>query len=290
MILVSGATGQIGSELVKQLDYDGVPVRALVRDPARAAELAGPGVEIVQGDFNRPETLARALEGVERAFLLVAVDPRMVQLNQNFLDAAKKAGVKHVVRLSAQGSAVDSPLVLGRWHGESDRALERSGLDWTVLQPSMFMQNIVGYAGSIRDQGAFYAPMGHGKVGMVDVRDIAEVAVAALTESGHTGQRYAITGPEALSFDDAASKLSHALGKAVRYVDVEPAQARQGMLGSGMPDWFADALLELFAVWKAGHGELVTPVVSDVARKQPITFDEFARDYAPVFGGAGTPA
>lgn len=290
MILVTGATGTSGAEIVKQLSYDAVPVRIMVRDPARAMELTGPGVEVVQGDFARPDTLAAALEGVDRALLLSAVHPDQVQWQNSFIAAAKDAGVRQVVKFSALGAALDSPLTWGRWHAETERALEASGMAWTILQPSMFMQNILMFAPTIHAQGAFYAPMGDAKVGMVDVRDIATVAVRTLTERGHEGQRYAITGPEALSFHEVAARLAHVLGKPVKYVPVDPATARQGMQGAGMPAFLIDGLLELYAYWAAGHGELTTPVVSDVARKQPFTFDEFARDYAAYFANVHAPA
>jgi len=283
MILMTGATGTVGSELVKQLQASGAKARALVRNRAKAASLEGAGFEVVEGDLTKPETLDVALQGVERVFLLSSPGPQMVAAEGNFVEAAKRAGVKHVVKLSAIGADADSKLIFGWWHGQIEKQLEESGMTYTHLRPNSFMQNFLGFAPTIKAHDAFYAPMKDGLSSVVDARDIAAVAKAALTEVGHENQTYVITGPEALSYTEMAEKLSGMLGRKISYVDVPPEAAKRGMMDAGMPEWFAEALNELYAAWTEGHGAIVTGVVRDVTKKEPLTFDEFARDYAGAF-------
>lgn len=286
MILVTGATGTTGSEVVRQLAAADAPVRALVRNPERWEAIKAPGVEIAVGDLGKPDTLDDALRGVEKVFLLVPLEPGMLELQDNLVEVAKRAGVGHIVRMSAFGADAGSTVSIRRLHGRSDERLERSGVPSTVLRPHFFMQNFLGYAPSIAGAGSFYAPMGEGRIGLIDVRDIAAVAVRALTEPGHEGKTYVLTGPESLSFGEIAEKLSVATGKEVTYVDVPSAAARQGMVDAGLPEWLADVLVELYAVFAAGEGDAVTTVVADVAKKEPRTFDSFAADFAHLFKGA----
>jgi len=285
MILLTGATGTVGGALAEQLAASGVRARALVRNRAKAAPLKDAGFEVVEGDLAKPEMLDAALQGVERVFLLSSPGPQMVTAEGNLVEAAKRTGVSHVVKLSAIGAAADSPLMLGWWHGQIERQLEESGMTYTHLRPNSFMQNFLGFAPTIKAHDAFYAPMKDGLSSVVDARDIAAVAKAALTEAGHENQTYTITGPEALSYTEIAEKLSSVLGRKISYVDVPPEAAKRGMMDAGMPEWFAEALNELYAAWTEGHGAIVTNVVRGVAQKEPLTFDEFARDYAPAFKG-----
>src|SRR5262249_36610112 len=153
-------------------------------------------------------------------------------------------------RSSAMGAGENAAIRLGRWHGQVETALVRSGIPHTILQPNTFMQTYFTHASSIKSQSAFYLPQGNGKVSLVDTRDIAAVAVEALTESGHEGRKYAITGGEALSNYEIAEKLSRALGRKISYVDVTEEQAEDSMRASGVPQWMVRALLELFAISK----------------------------------------
>jgi len=286
MILVSGATGTAGKEIVLQIASLGIPVKALVRDMAKALPFRGKCVHVAVGDLNDPFSLDEAFQSVERALLLPANSENQLGQERTFIDAAKRAGVQHVVKFSALGA--DDPQSgsrIIRWHAEAEDYLEASGLAWTHLRPGMFMQNLLGSAASIAGEGAFHGVLGDARVAVVDVRDIAAVALKILTEHGHEGKAYTITGPEALTYSEIAGKLGAVLGKPVRYIDVPPEQFKQSLLGAGMPEWAADALLEIFEYVAKPLGAKVTNTVAEVAKKAPISFDQFARDHAAAFSG-----
>ena len=284
MILITGATGTTGREVVRELRQLGAEgVRALVRDPARAEFIREAGFEAVAGDFERPETLDAALEGVERALLLTPPTPDTVKHHLEFLQAAAAAGVRHVVKLSAFGADADAPEGFGKWHGQSENLLKTSGLKWTMLRPNFFMQNLLGQARQIAATGHLYQPVGDARASFIDVRDIAAVAARALTEEGHDEQTYTLTGPEALSYHDVAAKLSEATGRDVTYVHVSPEQFRAGALGAGLPEWLVSALERLNEIFASGQAAQVTDDVRRVARREPTTYGQFALDHAEAF-------
>ena len=286
MILVTGATGTVGSEVVRQVSAAGVPVRALVRDPARGEALAGPGVEIVPGDLLDPASLDSALDGVDKLFLLTAFTPDQETPAANAIAAAQRAGGVHVVRMSVVGASEDSSFATGRGCARTERQLSQSGLDWTVLQPHAFMQNVLGNAGTIATEGALYGTTGEGRIGTVDTRDIASVARTVLTEPGHTGKTYVLTGPESLTHADMAATLAAVLDKEVRYVDVTPDQYEQTLLGYGLPEPLAEDIRVLYGeIFRSGGGDFVTTHVRDVTGRAPRSFEEFVRDHATVFAG-----
>jgi len=283
MILVVGATGTNGRELVGRLAAAGQPVRAMVRNPQKAEGLRGPTVEVVAGDLDDPASLDAALTGVDRAFFVASVDRRYVGWFANFLAAARRSGSPHVVKFSGMGAGTDSPAEITRQHGETDEALAGSGLPFTILRPNSFHQNMLWSAGTIKDHGAFYLPMGEARQSLVDVRDIAAVAAGVLTGSGHEGKTYEVTGPGSLTYHEVADRLSAAVGKPVRYVAVTPEAALDSMLGSGMPEWNARAVVELYGVFAAGHAARTTDTVERVTERVPISFERFARDHAGSF-------
>lgn len=286
MILLTGGTGTTGREIVRELAAAGAKqVRALVRNAEKAAFIREAGFEVVEGDFDRPETLEAALAGAERALLLTAPDPRTVEHQRGFIEAAKRAGTRHVVKLSAIGADASAPDGFGRWHGQAEDLLKASGLAWTMLRPNTFMQNLLGQARAIADEGVIYQPVGDARASFVDARDIAAVAARALVEEGHEGKSYVVTGPEALSYGEVAEKLSAATGRPVRYVSITPGEFRAGALAAGLPEWLADALAVLNENFAAGDLSQVTNVVREVGGREPRTFDEFARDHAGAFGG-----
>jgi uncharacterized protein YbjT (DUF2867 family) len=289
MILVTGATGRTGRALVEQLMKMRAPVRALVRDRAKAVDLAAAGVEVAVADLGQPKTLAPVLSGVRAAYLVTAADPQQVMLHSNFILAAKLAGVRHIVRHSVRGADSGSPVKLARWHAASQKELESSGVAWTHLQPVYNMQNFLRFAPTIQSQGAFFAPMKDARLSMVDARDVADVAAALLTGDGHEGKTYVVTGPEPLTFADAARHLSSAVDRPVRYVDVTAEVAGSVLLSMGLPAWYVDDLLELYAFYSSGAGSVVTDAVRRLAGHPGRSFAQFAGDYRAVFGGRSQP-
>jgi len=286
MILVTGATGLNGSALVRRLSAKGMPVRALVRSAAKAAGFSSlPKVEIVEGDMARPETLAEALRGVDRAMLISSSDPAMLDVQSNFIEAAKKAGVKHVVKLSGIIAELDSPFRFSRMHAEIERRLEESGMAFTHLRAGEFMAAYFRQVPSIVAKGALFLPMEDAKIAMIDVGDIAEVAATVLTSPGHAGKIYPLTGPEALNMAEVAEKLSAATGKRIQYVNVSPDDAKRAQLAAGMPAFLADALAELFAERRKGKEAQVSPIIQTVFGRRATSFDEFATRNAAIFRG-----
>ena len=281
MILVVGGTGQAGTEIVEELSRRGVAVRALVRK--HSDKIALPGVAQVIGDLEKPESLPPALEGVSAALLLTPALENAPHLQKTLVAAAKQAKLPHLVKFSAYGAAADSPSALLRQHAEVEEAIRESGIAFTFLRPTSFMQNFLGLKDSIMSQGAFYAPHGNGRNALVDTRDIAAVAANTLTESGHEGQTYDITGPHALNYSEVAEHLTKTLGRTVNYVDVPPAAYAQTLLGFGLPPFLVNGLLELYAIWHDDGASEVTDVVQRVGKKSPFTFAQFATDYKAAF-------
>ncbi len=243
-ILVIGATGTVGSEVLRQLaGRDEIRIRAAVRDLGKSTAVACPGVNPVLFDYDKPAaTLPAACEGVDSIFMVAPFTPNGVEQSQILIDAARAAGVKHVVKLSVTRSL--GGITVGRWHAAIDAALKNSGMAWTILLPGGFMQNFVGNSAP-RPDGGIYAPVGNAKAAFIDTRDIAAVAAKALTESGHEGREYTLTGPADVSYTEAAAIMSEVSGRQIRFVDVPEAAARQAMLGAHMPEWLVNVILEL---------------------------------------------
>ena len=280
MIIVTGATGKIGRELVKLLASTRTSARAIARDPSK---LDNAGVPVVQADLSDPASLDRAFQGANHLFLLSATGEQQVLQERNAIRAAVRAGFHHVVKLSALGADPASPLQLGRWHAESESELKQSGLGWTILQPHYFCQNLLGQQPSIHAEGAIYGSAGEGKVPFVDVRDIAMVAFATLTQPGYMGRSYVLTGGQAYSHAQAAELIGKAAGKQVRYVDL-PAETMQASLqAAGMPEWYARDLVGLMTFFRSGAAAELTPTIAEITRKTPRTLEDFIRDHAHAF-------
>ena len=286
MILVTGATGTVGTELVKALTSRGEHVRVMVRDPDKATSTLGRGVEVVQGDFGNPETFDAALRDVEKVFLLSPPSPQMGEQHGKFVESAKQAGVQRIVRLSFLPADPNSPLAMGRWHGEGDQHVIDSGIAHTILRPAYFMQNQLMAAGTIASQGAIYGMLGDGKVGHIDTRDVAEVAATILTGEGHEGKIYPLTGPESLSMTEVAARLSAALGREVKYVNVAPDQVKAAIIGMGAPEFMADGLVELYMMISQGMADMLVGTFKEITGHDPRGFGQFAHDFASAFEGA----
>ncbi len=291
MILVTGATGLNGAELVRRLSARGVAVRALVRNAnganaAKVAELSRlPGVEVAEGDMARPETLVSALKGIDRAMLISSSTPTMREVQSSFIDAAARAGVRYVVKLSGIIPDVSSPFRFARMHGEIEQHLEASGMAHTHLRAGEFMHSYFRQVPSIVNRGELRLPMADARIASIDIGDIADVAADVMTGSGHEGKTYPITGPEALTMTEVATQLSTAAGKPIRYVDVPPEDARAAQIAAGMPPYLADGLAELFAERRKGKEATVSPVIPTVFKRRPMSFADFARRHAAIFRG-----
>lgn len=286
--LVLGATGTTGGEVARQLIAAGHRPRLLVRTPAKAQAFAD-GAEIVAGDLDRPDSLRAAMQGVEQVYL-VSAGLDLVTLERNVVDAAVAVGVRHVIKLSVIGAdaalAGQPSLTFAQWHAESERRLMDSGLAWTMLRPGNFMANALGWADTIKAQGTFYQPTAAGRWAAIDPADIGAVAVRALTESGHEGRAYTLTGPESLDAAGYAAVLARVLGRPVTFTDVPPEAAGDGMRQSGIPPRYIDALLDLQAFIKANRADVVTPTVAEVLGRPAGTFADWARRNAGAFGAA----
>lgn len=278
MIAVIGATGTIGNELVRLLSARETAVRALSRRPAEGEEL--PGVEWAAVDLADRDGSAGALAGADRLFLLTGNGADMVRLQKNAIAAARAAGVRHVVKLSALGASDHSQSVIGLWHRNVERALEESGLAWTLLRPHVFMQNLLGQSASIRDEGRIYSAAGDGRIPFVDTRDIAAVAATVLNEADHEGQRYVLTGPEAISYDDVAEILGRLLGREVTHVAETDDEAWTRLRRLGLAPWAAAAQIALYGYQRAGGPTArVSDVVENLLGRPARGFEQFVRDY-----------
>jgi len=277
MILVTGATGNVGKHLVRQLLAQRAPVRVLVRDERKAADL-GADVERIVGDLDRPETLAVAMRGIQQLYLVTPETRQVIHL----LEAAKHAGVHHVVKQST--IEADRSLGPGKWHREQEELIEGSGLAWTFLRPTMLMVNTIEWWGAtIKSQDAVYFPGGKGRVPAVDPVDVAAVACTALTRPGHEGQTYEVTGPEALTTGEMVQVLARVLGKPLRYVNVPPFLAAIWLRRFGMPHELVKALMETLGALRRNEYAYVTDVVERVGGVKPRTFDAWCRDHMAAF-------
>ncbi|GGK58387.1 SDR family oxidoreductase [Rufibacter glacialis] len=285
-ILVTGATGTVGSATVKALSSLGAEVRAGVRSLIKGDNLKRlPGVETVELNFSRPENLAVAFTGVGAVFLITPFAQDQVEMAQKLIDAAKGAGVKHVVRLSVIGADAEPSIQIGRWHRQAEEYLKASGLPYTLLRPGGFMQNFVNqYATTIKENNVFYQPNGEGRAGYIDVRDIGAVAAHILMNpSEHAGLAYTLTGPQALSGHEVAEIFTTVLGRPIHYKDIPEDAARTAMQQQGLPDWMTESLLELSAITRAGYTSGLTSTVQEMLGREPHTFQQFVEAHKDCF-------
>jgi uncharacterized protein YbjT (DUF2867 family) len=284
-ILITGATGKVSAGILEHLVGDkSVKLRALVRDENKAAALQSRGVELAVGDLERPRTLPAAFEGIDTVWLLSPPGPRAPEQQSNGLWAARSAGVKRVVRMSVIKSGHDAPTINARMHGLSDAELMASGLRYTILKPHFFLQNLFGSAATIK-QGSLYYPMGSAKLGMIDSRDISDVAARVLVEDRFDGRSLTLTGPESIDFQRVAKSFSNAIGKPVSYVPVPLAAAVDGFKKAGLGEWSVTALEDYMAAYAAGWGDFVTDDVREVLGRAARSIDDFTRDHAAAFKG-----
>ncbi len=283
-ILVTGANGNVSSGALAALKGKGHRLVGLVRDAKKGEALKQQGVEVRVGDLEKPRSLEGTFEGVETAFILTPPGPLAPYQSSNALHAARRAGVKHVLRMSAIGAAHDAPTLNGRMHALSDAELERSGVPFTIIKPHFFTQNLMMSAQSVAQEGKMYLALGDAKLPMIDFRDISEVAAKILdAPAAHAGKTYTLTGA-AVSLAQVAAAIGEALGKPVTYVPVPVAAAIENLVKFGVDDFNQVALRDYFTAYSSGWQSTPTPSVQQLLGREPRTVQQFARDFAGAFG------
>lgn len=280
-ILLTDPTGTVGNAVVKQLASSGQNIIRVAVDTKDKVDKVKHAHEIANIDYTRPETIATALNNVDRLFLRIPPSVEMVDISLSFIEEAKRNGVKFIVKLSAMGD-LEPGYISGRLHRQVEKIIEESGIPFAFLRPNSFMQNFVTRSSqTIKNQSAFYLPAGDGKISLVDARDVAAVAVEVLTKNGsqHLNKVYDITGPAALSHSQIAEILSKEAGRRISYVDISEEDLRNGMNKIGIVDWFIDNALELYNMYRSGYRSQTTTVVEQLTQQEPTSFSRFARKY-----------
>ena len=290
MIVVTGATGQAGSEVARALAGRGARVRAFVRDPGKARHKLSENVELAIGDLADPRSVRAALDGADALFLSCSDDPRRVGWETSAIDAAVAAGVRRVVKLSAVGAEPGSPIAFWDWHGQVEQHLRASGTGWVILRSSWYMSNLVPAAAQVAGEGRLYAPAGQARIAMIDPRDVGAAAAAVLSSPGHEGQTYLLTGPEAITFTQVAARLSAATASRIEFIDVPGDNAQQAMIHDGMPAFAAEQIIKMFGRLRQGVAQQVTATVQALTGSAPRDFASFAGDHARLFAPAATAA
>jgi uncharacterized protein YbjT (DUF2867 family) len=284
MILITGGTGNSGGEIVRQLAGTGTRFRMLVRDPAKVQASKPASAQLIVGDLSKPETLAAALKGVDVALLLAGPTPDQLQQELNFVEAAERAGLPRIVKFSAMTASPQSASRFPRTHGQVEERIKQTDIAWTFLRPTFFSQNLLGLAGMVK-QGTIYQPAGVGKSSLVDVRDIASVAVQTLLKPGHEGNAYDLTGSESIDYHEIAALFSKALGRTIGYQDIPPAAAQQAMEQSGIARFHAEGINELMGQLRNGDYDTVSADIRTVTGRYPLPLMQFIEENLAAWGG-----
>jgi len=283
LLLVTGATGNTGSTVLKQLEKRGAVVRAMVRSSQDNVRLPNTSATVVVGNFDDPRSLDAALEGVTRAYLVTPSSPDAESQQVRFAERAAAAGVRHLVKLSQLAADEASPVRFLRYHATVERRIRELGIGFTFLRPNLYFQGLLAFQPMIAAERHFVAPIGDARVSAVDVRDIAAVAAIALTEPGHDGKIYTITGPAAVTHAEMASALSNAIGRPVAFIDVPSVAFAGALKAAGVPPWQVDGIVEDYAHYARGEAETVSPHVREVTGVDPRDVATFAADYSSAF-------
>lgn len=271
MILVVGAAGQVGQELLKILSYKGVRFRALVRNEKNGAIVEKLGAKVSLGDLGKPETYGKVLDaGIKKIFLLSTPGPDFVRNETNMIEAAKKSGVERIVKISAFGAA-DGPVKILKDHYLVEEELKKSGIPWTILRPNFYVQNLAGFLDDIRKEGIIRAPMKEGKISMVHIRNVGAVGVSAIIYDGHEGKTYDITGPEPLSFGDVARILGEAYKKPIEFHPMTIEEFRASGDGSYIED-----MAKMYELFEKGQASEVSDTVKTVGATTPLNLSDYA--------------
>ena len=283
MILLTGVTGKTGGEVARQLSAAGVPFRALIRNQAKADAFPAMNCELVIGDVADDAVLAAALNGAERALLVMPNGEEQLRLESRFTDHAVRAGVRHLVKLSSLESVPESANPITRMHVASEQHIRDSGMDWTMIRPTFFMQTFLTSAKAIREQQRIAMPAGTGTIAPTDLRDVAAVIRRVLTEPGHESQSYDLTGPELITLAEVAARFSAVLGRNVSYVDQPMAEFRQRLAGINLAPWRIDAVCKEFEAIAAGAIDHTTDTIARLLGRPPVSLEQFIRDHLALF-------
>jgi uncharacterized protein YbjT (DUF2867 family) len=295
MLLITGGTGQNGRTTISEFVRERRHVRVLVRSLAKASDIGLDRiteVELVHGDMGKPDTLDTALDGIERVLMISSPTPDMLDTQCRFIDACKRKGVRHVIKFSGAESGIGfdpSKFRFAQMHEDIEDYLEGSGLAWTHVRPSQFMQVYLREAPDIAAKGLLRLPFGSIDLSPVDVGDIAKVAYRLLRDGGHESESLDMTGPEAMTMNNIAARISTAIGRPVRYEAISAEERREGFLASGMPPSFADALDEQLAERLKRPRSRVYLGTHEAFDVRPTTFAEFAERNADAFRGGARP-
>lgn len=288
-ITITGATGNIGGLVVPSLLEKGAEVTALVRDAAKAAKLKESGVNVVEGDYNNAEAIKTSMQDAESVLVIAPPNPDAVAQNTAIFEAIKATGKPHVVRISAIGAAADAPTENGRFHHKSDEELKNSGLPYTILRPHFFMQNLFMAAETIGSEGQIYMGMKEGKLGMVDVRDIADSAVNILLNGGHLEKIYTPTGTNSITLTEAAKIIGDAIGKEVNYTDVGFDAVKKSIIDMGWGEWGGQIMYDYNKAYSENWGNFTTGDVETITGNKSRSFETFVKEvFAPALSAPAT--
>ena len=283
MILLTGATGKTGSATAKALNEKGITFRALIRNEEKRGDIESLGGEVVIGSIENKEAVDQSMVDVETALILLPNSENQLSLEKQLVDSAKQAGAKRVVKMSSIEATPDATSPIPKLHLESEEYIKQSGLSWTMIKPNFYMQNLLASAGTIKDQGKIFLPMGEGKTGMIDTTDVGKVLAKVISEDGHESMNHEITGPEILSFNEVAEIFSKGLDKQVDYVDV-PLAAYKETLGQFLTNqWHLDAVIDLFKGIADGGIEEKTDTYSELMGESPKSLSEFISENSFIF-------
>ncbi len=278
-ILVTGASGRAGTEMVRQLAAAGASVRAAVHYPDREAESRVGRVDFVEVDFARPDTLDTAFEGVDEAVLITPEDAQMVAMTANLVRSAERSGVKHLVRVSFLHAGTGVGGALLEWHREAEEIVTASSIPCVILRPNSYMQNFqTMYAPSIYVRGAFFTPMGAGRISYIDARDVADAAVQIVLQGERDDRAYSLTGPEPLGHEQIAAILTREVGQPIRYVDVGEDDACLALRRRGASEELIEALCELWLAMRRDAFATATGDFEELTGRPPRGFVEFVRE------------
>ena len=283
LVLVTGATGTVGSSVVRLVQDRGMHVRAFVRDPHRAASSLGDDVDLAVGDFADRHSVATAMKDVDQVFLACANHPQQFEYEANAIDAAAASGVERIVKLSAVGAEIGSPLEFWDTQGRIEQHLSESAIPAVVVRPTTYMTGVFAAADSVAQTGKLFVPAGQARIAMVHPRDVAEVVAITVGSGDWEGRTLTLTGPEALTYGEIAGHLSALLGRPVEYVDVSDDQARSNLLAAGLPGWLVTNLIMLFGLIRQGAMSETTHTVQAVTGRRPSGFFQFATEFFGAF-------